>query len=230
VTANDPYEIINIIANKHQKGYVDADTYMRIINQAQDSFCSYLLGEFQQYKYQSPVPRVQYGENRNVRQSLTPLIYRYKLGERADGTWDYPLDFQQVDGMWDIYNFGRIRFVQQQQLHSTLNSVIDPVESNPIYLLEDEGFRFYPNQNYNGVTLSNSQALLSYVKTPPRIVWGFTLDANEREIYNQETSIDPVWYDLDMFEIICRALKIISVNLQAGQVQQYASEILANGQ
>jgi hypothetical protein len=61
-------------------------------------------------------------------------------------------------------------------------------------------------------------------------VWGFTLDANGREVYNQATSVDPIWYDADMMQVIARALKMIGVNLQASQVMQYADDILKNGQ
>lgn len=228
--ANTPYEIIQYIAGKNQNGYIDPDQYNLIINQAQDSFQNFLLGQFQQYRYQNPVPRVQYGENRTVRQSLTPLIYRYILAEDGSGIAPYPDDFQQVDAMWDVYGFNRIRFTQQQFLHSTLNSVIDPVQSNPIYLIEDIGFRFYPNIAYNGTALPSSQALLSYVRTPPRIKWAFTLDANGREVYDPINSVDPVWYDLDMLDIIARALAMVSINLQVGQVSQYADMIKKGGQ
>ena len=176
------------------------------------------------------MPRIQYGQNRETRQSLTPLIYRYILNVDNDGISPYPADFQEIDAIWDIYRFGRIKFVHQNYLDSYLNSVIDPIVQKPIHLIEDKGFRFYPNQNYNGVSLPNSQALLSYVRTPPTIVWGFTLDANGREVYNQATSVDPVWYDSDMMMIIARALKMVGINLQASQVVQYADDILKNGQ
>lgn len=229
MNANEPYKIILYILNKNQAGDLTPDEYNRIINEASLEYCAWLMGEFQQYRYQSPVARVQFGENRNIRQSLTPLIYRYVLGERPDGTWPYPGDFQGIDAMWDIYRFKEIRYIQQQYLHSVLNSVIDPVVTNPIYLIEDAGFRFYPNTNFNSATLENSQALLSYVRTPPRIVWAYTLDINGLPVYDPIHSIAPIWLEKDMIMIITRALTMIGVNLQEGQVTQYAQDILKNG-
>jgi hypothetical protein len=43
-------------------------------------------------------------------------------------------------------------------------------------------------------------------------------------------SIQPVWDDVDLLEIIARALKLIGLNLQDGQVQQYANQVTQIGQ
>jgi hypothetical protein len=159
--------------------------------------------------------------------------------------------------------FKRVRFVQQASLYSYYNSEIDPIATNPIYLLEPTGFQFYP------VTLGN--AILTYVKNAPEIVWGYCL-VNNRPVYNPAPpptttttttttvgpttttttgsptttttaapttttttlsctySVQPVWDDVDLLEIIARALKLIGLNLQDGQVQQYANQVTQIGQ
>lgn len=124
--------------------------------------------------------------------------------------------------MWSFYGYSRMRYVQQDSLDSYVNSVIDPVATNPIYLIEMEGFRFFPNNI--GV------AKMSYVKNPDAIIWAYTDDVNGRPIYDPIHSVDPVWYDTDMLDIISRALKIIGVNLQSAAISQYANDIKTNGQ
>ena len=81
---------------------------------------------------------------------------------------------------------------------------------------------FYP------ITLGT--AVLSYVSVPPQIVWGYTLDGNGRPVYSSGTSVQPVWYDADKLEIISRALKLIGLNLQMGQLEQYANQVTNQGQ
>lgn len=222
MTVDAFYQIVNFIINKNQQGNLTPANFNLLANQAQTSFMDYLLGEFQQYQYGRPVARVEFGSNEIVRQRLTPFIYGYNLSIDVSGHSAYPYDFQQVDAMWNIYGDDRVRYVQQDYLYSYLKSKIDPVETNPIYLIEDIGFRFYPT-NFGA-------AKLSYVRTPTEIRWAYTLDGNGRPVYDPINSINPVWYDVDMLEIISRVLKMVGVNLQAAQVSQYANQITTNGQ
>lgn len=214
--------ILLATAKNLQQGYVAPDDVNIALQQAQLSFTDYLLGEFQTYASGRPIPRVQFGMNESVRQRLTPLI-GLPVTLTIDGTGfaPYPSDYQQMDAMTTI-NQNRIRFVPQHKKYSYINSQIDPVATNPIYLIVDNGFQFYP------ITLG--QAVLSYVKTPPAIVWGYIPDANGLPVYNPATSTDPVWYDIDCYEIISRALKIFGVNMDVPMLVQYGDQIQKQGQ
>jgi hypothetical protein len=228
MTVDFVYKICQFIANKNQQGYIKPADFNIIINSAQYSFLDYLLGEFQQYQNGRPVARVELGQNEAVRQRLTPFIDApTTLTIGASGLVAYPDDFQAVDAMYTSA-IGRIVFVQQHKLYSHLESVIDPISSNPIYLIQSDGFQFYPNTNYNNVTLTSAK--LSYVKTPTTITWGYTLDVNGRPVYDPATSADPAWYDVDMFEIISRALRMVGVNLQSQEVSQFAEQVKQQGQ
>lgn len=124
--------------------------------------------------------------------------------------------------MTDVYGSKSIRYASQDSVISYINSRIDPIATNPIYEIEDNGFRFYPS----GI----GRARLSYVRKPPRIYWAYTLDGNGLPIQDLANSEDPIWYDIDCMDIIARALRIISVNLQDVNVAQYANELKMNGQ
>jgi hypothetical protein len=223
MTVDRMYSICSyIVAKNRQQGYLSPKDFNTCINNGQIEYLDYLLGEFEQYQYQRPVPKVQFGMNQQVRQSLTPLIGPFaSLTVDGTGLSPYPSDFQQVDAMMTPGNKA-IRYCQQHQKDAFINSRIDPVATNPIYLIQDDGFQYYP--------VNLGTALLSYVKTPPDIVWAYTPDGNGRPIYDPANSVDPVWYDLDCNQVIVRALKMVGVSLQAPMVSQYANEVEKVGQ
>lgn len=221
MNVNDMYRICQFAVNKAQNGYLTPSEFNLTINQAQVSYQDYLLGEFQQYQYGRPQARINYSQNQNIRQRLTPLLVETTLNiNSTTGQSPYPADYVQTDTVMTS-SFNRVRYVQQDALYSFYNSQIDPIASNPIYLLEPTGFQFYP------VTLGS--AILTYVKDAPEIVWAYTT-VNGRPVYSSGTSVQPVWDNVDLLEIIARALKLIGLNLQDGQVQQYANQVTQTGQ
>jgi hypothetical protein len=220
MNVNDMYRICQFAVNKAQNGYLTPSEFNLTINQAQVSYQDYLLGEFQQYQYGRPQARINYSQNENIRQRLSPLITNATLTINGSGEVAYPADYVQADTIITTA-FKRVRFVQQDSLYSYYNSEIDPIATNPIYLLEPTGFQFYP------VTLGS--AILTYIKDAPEIVWGYTT-VSGRPVYSSGTSVQPVWDNVDLLEIISRALKLIGLNLQDGQVQQYANQITQQGQ
>lgn len=216
------YSLILFILNKSQHGYLGPDDFARVINMAQRSYISFLLGNLPSYTPGHPVSKVELGLNAVVRQRLAPAIYGYNLTVDATGFSPYPLDYLQTDAMWSIYGFNRIRNIPQEKLYSVYNSTIDPIASNPIYLIEDKNFRFYPT--------NTAAARLSYVKNPPDMKWNYTLDVNGDPVYNAIGSVQPIWADDAILEIIVRALRMIGVSLQFAEVSQYSEEIKNKGQ
>jgi len=230
---DEVYQLVLYSTSKNlQQGYVSPQDFNLVINQAQKSYTSYLLGSFQQYTPGRPIARVQFGQNTIIRTRLAPIIYWTNLSVDSFGYAPYPGDYLQTDAMFTIYGYDRIRAVQQDSLYSYYNSTIDPVEDNPIYILENTGFRFYPEDI--------GQAKLSYVINPPQMVWAYTLDpitgiptysaAGGPSVIPTTGSIDPVWDDAAIQEIVVRALAIIGVNLQLNTVEQYSMVIKNQGQ
>jgi hypothetical protein len=223
VNVNECYELMLYICAKNQsQGYLSPSDFETSFNQAQRSYTAHLLGSFASYTPGRPVARVELGNNAVVRQRLSPIIYGYNLTIDETGFTPYPGDYLQSDAMWSMYGFQRIRIIQQDSLFSVYNSVIDPIGTHPIYLLEDVGMRFYPN--------SLGGARMSYVRNPPSVVWGYTTDINGNPVYDPDTSTDPVFDDASILEIIVRALRIVGVNLDFASVSQYANEIKMGGQ
>lgn len=222
MTADYPFRIIKYAVKKSMNGDITPQEYMDVFNIAQKSYQAYLLGEVEQYQPGYPQSMVQYGLNEISRQKMTPLIYGYNLNIDSTGFSLYPGDYALADALFSIYGMSRIRFCKQDQLYSTYGSVIDPIAQNPIYLIENRGFRFYPQ--------SLGSARLSYVRNVPDIVWGYTTDANGRAVYNQALSTNPVWNEQDIYEVIVRSLKLVGVNLQINTVIQYTEQIKTQGE
>jgi len=221
MTVDFAYQIVQYAVNKAQNGYVSPADFNVAINNAQNEFMNWLLGSFQQYTPGRPAANVELGQNQVVRQRLTPVIYGYILNPDPTGFAPKPGDYQQTDAMWTM-DMKRIRAVDQDKLWSVYGSVIDPYQTNPFYNIGATGFTFYP--------AAIGQARLSYVRVPPQIVWGYTLDTDGIPVYDPLTSADPVWNDVSMMEVIARALRLIGVNLQAADVNVYSAEVKKVGQ
>lgn len=216
------YRLMKFIVNKNLQGYFTPDEFNLIINQAQLEYLNFLLGEVQQYQPGRPQPRVALGMSEKIRSSLAAFIDPpTTLTIDGTGLSPYPADFQLVDTMLTS-DMKRVRYVQQDSLFSYLGSVITPVATNPIYLINSAGFQFYP--------ITVGSALLSYVHTPQAIFWNSTPDPNGRPIFQPVGSFDPEWYDVDCFQIIVRALALVGLNLQLPQVMQYSQMIKTIGE
>lgn len=226
MSVDEVYRLYLFILGKNlQQGYASPSDFNMNIKMGGISYASYLLGTFQQYTPGRPVANVELGQNSVVRQRLTPIIYGYNLNIDASGYVNYPGDYLQTDALWSIYGYRRIRYADQHKFVSIYSSVIDPIQSNPIYTLNDVGFQFFPSRPYE-----HNQARLNYVKEPPAMVWGYDEDSNGIPVYNPLKSTQPVWDDLSIFEIIARALAPAGVNLQAAAVAQFAQQIKVQGQ
>lgn len=218
------YQLCLFAAAKNTSdGYISPDDFNNVLMPtAQNSYLEYLKGEYQRYQLQRPIAVVEFSQNQMIRQSVAPLIYETILTPNSTtGIALFPYGYEFTDAMWGQYGFYNIRFVQQDRLSSWYRSSIDPIASNPVYLLKHEGFQFYPEN------IGNTR--LSYVRTPPPIVWGYTLDSNGLPVYNAALSSQPVWGSTDMMQIIVRALSLIGVNLQLGVLSQYAEQIKQGG-
>lgn len=223
MTVDDIYVLMLYAVSKNkQQGYLSPTDFNVVFNQGQKSFADYLLGELQQYPQGRSGSRVEWGQNQTARTRLTPIIYGYHLHIDTTGFSPYPGDYLNVDAMWSIYGIERVRFVPQDKHWFVYGSVIDPYQSNPYYLIEDVGFRFFP-QSYG-------DAWLSYVRNPPNVVWGYTTDVNGIPVYSAALSTQCVFDEASILQIVVRALRIVGVNLQFDTVSQYANEIKMQGQ
>lgn len=221
---NQLYQLVLYICSKNlQNGYVSPADFETAINMAQNEYLDYLLGQYQKYQAGRPIAPVEMSQKEKLRQSVSPLIYGTRLNPNTTtGIAPFPSDYEMTDAMWTVYGgMYNIRFVSQPRLASFVNSTIDPIAQNPVYLLRWEGFEFFPHDI--------GAADLSYIRVPPSIVWGYVLDSNGIPVWNPNTSQNPVWGVVDLMNIVARALQKIGVNLDANGVYKYGEEIKVVG-
>jgi hypothetical protein len=89
-------------------------------------------------------------------------------------------------------------------------------------MINDTGFEFAPR--------TIGTASLSFIQQPLPITWAFTLDVNQRRVYDAVNSVQPVWNDVAILEIIVRALALVGINLQLRVVENYSQIIKTQGQ
>lgn len=217
------YSIEKDILNKNQNGPFTPDMFNRLNNQAQFDYMDYLLGRMQGYQPGRPIPSVAWGMTARVRESLTPFILAPSTlaVNGTTGAVTLPSNYEMWDAMYWGANMARVKFIQQGRLYSHLNSTINPIARNPVFLSIKDQLTVYPNN------IGNIQ--LSYVRTPAQIVWAYTLDANQRPVFNSAASTNPEWQRFDIMQIISRALHMMGVSLSAAQVSQYANEVKTVG-
>lgn len=223
MTVDEAYRLINFIIRKNQNGTITPSNFNLIINRAQYGYMDFLLGDFQKYLPGRPMAAVEFGQNQDIRQRLTPFIKTPATLtiNGATGIAPYPADYQAADAMYyGIYD-RRVKFIQQDRKDSHVNSYIDPISSNPVYLIIDTGLQFYPT--------NLGTAKFSYIGTPPQIFWNSTTDSYGRAVFNSVGSTNPAWYEVDAMQIVVRALAMVGVNLQLGAVQQYAAMVKNQG-
>ena len=223
MSVDDMYRLIQFIVKKNQNGNLRPSDFNNIINVAQVSYMDFLLGEFLKYTPGRPFAAVEFGQNQDIRQRLSPFIPApVTLTVDANGQSAYPNDYLNFDAItYGIYR-QRVKYIQQDRLFSHLNSYIDPVALNPIYLIYEDGFQFYPT--------NLGAAYLSYIRRPANMVWAYTTDIYGRPIYNAGASVQPEWQEIDQLEIVARALMQVGLNLQLRDVQQYSQIIKNTGQ
>lgn len=217
------YDLMKYIIRKNQNGNLKPNDFNLIINTASISYMDYLLGEFQKYIPGRPFAAVNFGQNQDIRQRLSPFIGApVTITIDPNGNAPYPTGYLNSDAMTYGAYRQRVKYIQQDRLFSHLNSYVDPVDKNPFYLIYKDGFQFYPT--------NLGTAYLSYIKKPVDMLWNYTLDIYNRPIYNPSGSVQPEWQELDQLEVVVRALAQVGVNLQLRDVEQYSQLIKTQGQ
>jgi hypothetical protein len=135
----------------------------------------------------------------------------------GDGLVNTPNDlFQTVSITHTVAGLDyEITRVEQDRVANNLTSSIEaPDAKYPIYTQLRTKLQFYPK--------NLATATITYLIEPADMVWGYTI-VSGRPVYNAGTSVQPLWKDMDMNEIIYLALSYIGVNLKDPEVSQFAN-------
>lgn len=159
----------------------------------------------------------QYYKNQRISDSLSRFMTDpIPITIDSAGKYTLPNDVFHVDSITATFNgvqYPIVR-VEKDRLGSHLSSVYDaPSAQFPIYTEFKTFLQFYP--------INLNSASLVYLKQPVKSVWGYTLVSN-RPVYSSGTSVQPVWSDTDIDNIIYLLLQDIGINMRDPLLSQFA--------
>lgn len=137
------------------------------------------------------------------------------------------LGFKPVDYIYGValrINGAKVFSVTHDTIYAVNDDVIDPpsIPDNRYYYTEYlTYFSFMPS----AVTTFN----LDYVAETNDIVWGFTLDGNNRQIYNPATSVQPKWNKNTVIEITRRTLKSFGLHFDSREFENFGQSNIQTG-
>lgn len=218
MTIDQVYKFVDFIIKKSNSGgYLTPDEFNLIINRAQIQYFNKLYGNQNDYRYDRPVPKIAYAITEKISNSLSPFLSdSTSLTIDGNGQVNIPSDLFQTVSI--THNIDGIEYeitrVEQDRVANNLSSYYDsPTSDYPIYSQLRTKFQFYPK--------NLATASLFYLKKPTDMVWGYTM-SGAIPVYDSATSVQPLWKDMDMNEIIYIALSYIGVNLKDPDVSQFA--------
>lgn len=200
-TVNDILELSKKLTRKNQAGGISATDLFYMWNTEQNMYWQDLIGRWQQRSNTKSGTNTGLILNEISLTDLAPFTIPAELTVDESGFADKPEDFgYRVSLRIDDF---KVSFIRPDQISYVTGSVIDEpnAETDTYYATEYEDYyKFIPN----GAAVS--AATLDYVALCNDIKWGFTLDANNRQVYNAGTSIQPKWSVPTIIEITKRAL------------------------
>lgn len=221
MTVDKCYSLMRFIARKNQLESLSPDEFQYAFNTAQRNYYDFLVGRIEQFRYDNPNPRVSLNMSENIVSRLMPFE-KSSTATVTAGLVTKPADFNKLLAMytpnnWRVYRIEENRFAERYQ------DSIDPInEENAFYVEQSANWRVYPT------TLAT--VTLKYLPVPTDVVWNYTLDGSGRPVYNSTGSIQPLWYDNDIDEIIARALKILGVSIKEGTLINYGQGVINTGE
>ena len=216
---NQAHQFIDFLVRQSNSGvYLSPTEQDLILNRAQTQYFNKLYGNQNDYRYDRPVPKISYAITEKISRSLAPFLSDpTALVIDGNGQVNTPTDlYQTVSVTHTVSSVDyEVTRVEQDRVSNNLTSSIEaPDAKYPIYTQLRTKLQFYPK--------NLATATIVYLKKPIDMVWGYTL-VNGVPVYNSATSVQPVWEDMDMNEVIYLALSYAGLNIKDADVSQFAN-------
>ncbi len=212
------YLLYQFILNKYQDGYFSGDEFTLLFNQAQNNYYDFLLGHVEQYQYGRPVPRVGINMTEQVSYKLAPFLKYEPSGVPATQQVSKPSDFGRLLAMRTDGEI-ELQRVEHDRKAYRIGSVVN---KTPFYVEYAGYWEVWP-ATVAGVKYEY------YPDSPDAVKWGYTTTSG-REVYDEPTSVNPKWKDVDVFSILARMLKMSGVRIDDQQVVQFAESVIQRGE
>lgn len=222
LSVNYLYEFVLKLIRKNQSGGLSSTEFAYHWNDAQSTYFDDLAGRFQKNNTGKEGPNTGLMMDKTILQKLAIFTKPATLTISA-GNSDKPDDF--IYHLALTINGFDVIHINHDQKNSVNNSVIDPpnIASNKYYYVEYEDYySFLPN--------TVATASLDYIATPTDILWASTRDSENRQIYNEGTSIQPLWDNSSCREITKRMLTNLGVTFKDPDFENFGKSVQNMGE
>lgn len=205
-SVNDINNLFKFLLRKNQAGGITASDLFNAWNTEQNMYYQDVIGRWQNKSNGKAGSNTGLILNETILTEIAPFTISQTLSITS-GEALKPKDFVFRVAL-RIGNY-KVDVINPGQRVAVVNSVIDPpsVTTNTYYALQYEDYyEFLPN--------TVTSAVLDYVAAPQDIKWGFTFDAEDRQVYNPGTSVQPKWDKPTIITITKRALSNFGVSFK----------------
>lgn len=220
------FKLFKFLTRKNQSGSISATDFFNAWNTEQNAYFSDLLGKWQNRSNGKSGQNTGLIMNETIMTQLAPFTIEGSV-TISSGEVTKPDDFiyglarrlllNGVEYLVTKINHGQIWYVN--------NDVIDPpsITDHSYYIIEYE-------DRYNVLPSSaTGDLLLDYIAQPVDVVWGYTYDANDRQVYNAGLSVQPQWQTNTIIEITKRALTNFGVSYKDKDFSNFGAKNTATG-
>lgn len=218
---NQVYDIVKFISNKHEQGYLSPEEFNNSINLAQKQLMSHIIESIQGWDDNRRRIRIPMGNAQPNIQKISRFIESNVVTVPINGQLPRPVNLEHMLAVRTQSNLKRVTRCEHDRIFSYRSSVIDIPYENPIYVEYNSYYQIYP-ENIGEVSFE-------YVVTPPDALWAYTT-VGGRPQYDQGNSVQLLWGETEITEIISRVLFMFGISIQAQNVVSYSQSIKNDGQ
>ncbi len=225
-SVNDIYKLVLFLTRKNQSSSISSTDLFYAWNTEQTAYFQDLLGRWQNRNNGKSGANTGLIENETIMTKLSPFTIPIALTITAHKATK-PSDF--VYELALRINGEEVNKINHNQIFAVNKSVIDPASTtdNKFYAVEYEDY--YDLLPTTLPTASITELTLDYIKQPANILWGYTFDADNRQVYNAGTSVQPEWLFNDVIEITKRTLTSFGVSYKDNDFQNFGKTTIATG-
>ncbi len=231
-SVNEVKQLIDYISRKNNSATLNPEQLNLILHRAQMTKFMILYGNPTEYQVDKPVPRIAYEVTQKISDDLRAFKKQPNVILDSAGHLALPSDYvhlislryktgTNVSGVV-VPKYIDIKIVDEDKEYYRLGStIVPPTKKHPIGVLKSNYVQIYPT---NITTVQ-----LSYLSQPPKPVWGYTM-VNNRPVFNSATSVDLLWPDVVINDIVILALSYVGISIKDGDLSQYTQIQKQQGQ
>lgn len=216
------YSIVKFISNKNQQGYIAPAEFNNAFNLAQTQYFHQLVEDIQGWDANRKRIRLPMGNAEQAIQKVAPFIITTVIPVTPiNGQLPKPGNLACLLALRTFNDDQRIWRVEHDRVVSHVASVIDPPSESPIYTEYSVYYKVSPD------TIGSVN--IDYLIYPPDAKWAYTT-VSGRPVYDFGSSVQPLWGDTEITDIVIRVLFMFGISIQAPQLTQYYASVKTDGQ